>query len=145
MRGDARQPVMSAYIGVFRRPGHVAESALLSEGACKLRAIYGGKVPPEAIEENIARLSEPGALTATLNWYRALDNKRLGSPVATPTLYIWGSEDRALGAAAAKATGRYVTGPYKSWPSRALRIGCPRRRRRCVARLLLAHLAKFPA
>ncbi len=106
MRGDPQQPRMSAYIGVFRQPGHVAEGALLGEGARKLRAIYGDKCPSAEVEENISRLSEPGALTATLNWYRALDNKRLGSPVATPTLYVWGSEDRALGAAAAKATGR---------------------------------------
>jgi pimeloyl-ACP methyl ester carboxylesterase len=145
MRGDPRQPVTSAYIGVFRQPGHVAESALLSEGARKLRAIYGGKVPPEAIEENIARLSEPGALTATLNWYRALDNKRLGSSVATPTLYIWGSEDQALGAAAANATGRHVTGPYQFVALEGYSHWLPEQAPEIVSRLLLAHLAKFPA
>ncbi|MGA2795237.1 MAG: alpha/beta hydrolase [Roseiarcus sp.] len=145
MRGDPRQPVMSAYIGVFRQPGHVAEQALLRDGARKLRAIYGGKVAPAAIEENIARLSEPGALTATLNWYRALDNKRLGAPVATPTLYIWGSEDQALGAAAARATGRYVTGPYQFAPLEGASHWLPEEAPEIVARLLLGHLAKFPA
>ncbi len=145
MRGDPRQPVMSAYIGIFRQPGHVAEAALLGGGARKLRAIYGGKVPPAAIEENVARLSEPGALTATLNWYRALDNKRLGSSVAAPTLYIWGSDDQAFGAAAAEATGRYVTGPYQFAPLQGHSHWLPEEAPEIVARLLLEHLAKFPA
>jgi pimeloyl-ACP methyl ester carboxylesterase len=145
MRGDPRQPVMSAYIGIFRQPGQVAEDALLGEGARKLRAIYGGKVAPAAIEENIARLSEPGALTATLNWYRALDAKRLGAPVATPTLYIWGSEDQAFGAVAANATGRNVTGPYQFAPLEGASHWLPEEAPETVARLLLGHLAEFPA
>ena len=113
IKSDPEQQRMSAYIGVFRQPGHVAERALLADGARKLRAIYGGKLPAEAVEENVARLSQPGALTATLNWYRALDNALLGSPVTTPTLYVWGSEDQALGRAAAEATGKHVVGPYQ--------------------------------
>ena len=145
MRSDPRQPVMSACIGVFRQPGHVAEQALLRDDARKLRAIYGSKPSPAAIEDNVARLSEPGALTATLNWYRALDNKRLGSPVATPTLYIWGSEDQALGATAAGATGRFVTGPYQFAPLDGYSHWLPEEAPDIVARLLLAHLAKFPA
>jgi pimeloyl-ACP methyl ester carboxylesterase len=144
MRGDPRQAVMSAYIGVFRQPGHVAEQALLRDDARKLRAIYGGKLAPAAIEDNVARLSEPGALTATLNWYRALDNKLLGSPVSTPTLYIWGGEDQALGETAARATGRFVTGPYQFAPLEGYSHWLPEEAPRIVARLLLAHLAGFP-
>jgi pimeloyl-ACP methyl ester carboxylesterase len=112
MQNDPEQRRMSAYIGVFRQPGHVAEQALLKDGARKLRALYGGKCPEDEVEHNIARLSELGALTATLNWYRALDNKLLGSPVATPTLFIWGSADQALGETAAKATARWVNSTY---------------------------------
>ena len=59
------------------------------------------------------RLLDPGALTATLNWYRALDlDARIG-PVNVPTLYIWGDEDMALGRAAVDATKQYVNGPYR--------------------------------
>ena len=32
--------------------------------------------------------------------------------VVVPTLYIWSTQDHALGKAAAIATGEYVTGPY---------------------------------
>ena len=57
----------------------------------------------------------PGALTAALNWYRAASPATLGrlGPVDRPTLYVWGNRDTALGRAAAVATGRQVTGPYR--------------------------------
>jgi pimeloyl-ACP methyl ester carboxylesterase len=145
MRTDPEQQRMSTYIGVFRQPGHVAEQALLKDDARKLRAIYGGKCPEREVEANIARLSEPGALTATLNWYRALDNKMLGLPVATPTLYIWGSEDLALGRTGANATGKYVTGSYQFEALEGYSHWLPEEAPEMVANLLLAHLAKFPA
>ena len=64
-RTDPEQQRMSTYIGIFRQPGHFAEQALLKDGARKLRAIYGGQCSEREVEENIKRLSEPGALTAT--------------------------------------------------------------------------------
>ena len=145
MQSDPEQRRMSAYIGVFRQPGHAAEEALLADGARKLRALYAGKLTDAAVEDNVARLSAPGALTATLAWYRALDNKLLGAPVATPTLYIWGSEDQALGAAGAKATGRYVTGPYQFEILDGRSHWLPEEAPEAVAELLLGHLASFPA
>jgi pimeloyl-ACP methyl ester carboxylesterase len=142
IRSDPEQQRMSAYIGVFRQPGHVAEKALLKDDARKLRAIYDGKCPQA--EEYIARLSQPGALTATLNWYRALDGKLLGEPVATPTLYIWGSADLALGRTAAEATGRYVTGPYQFEILEGYSHWLAEQAPDIVANFLIPHLAKFP-
>jgi pimeloyl-ACP methyl ester carboxylesterase len=144
IKSDPEQQRMSAYIGIFRQPGHVAEQALLKDGARKLRAVYGDKCPSSYVEENVARLSEPGALTATLNWYRALDNKQLGSPVATPTLYVWGSKDQALGITAAKATGKYVNAPYQFEMLEGASHWLPEEIPQTIAGLLLAHLAKFP-
>jgi pimeloyl-ACP methyl ester carboxylesterase len=58
-------------------------------------------------------MREPGAFTAALNWYRAALLDRGGQdPIITPTLYVWGAADSALGPAAAAGTARYVTGPY---------------------------------
>ena len=145
LRSDSEQQRMSDYIRIFREPDHRAERALLGEGARKLRAIYAGKCPPAEVEENVARLSEPGALTATLNWYRAMDNKLLGLPVATPTLFIWGSGDLALGATAAKATGDYVTGPYQFEVLEGYSHWLPEEAPGKVAPLLIAHLGKFDA
>jgi pimeloyl-ACP methyl ester carboxylesterase len=145
IKADPEQRRMSSYIGVFRQPAHVAERALLGEGARKLRAIYGGKLSPQAVEENVSRLSEEGALTATLNWYRALDNSRLGSPVTTPTLYIWGAEDQALGRVAAEATGKFVTGPYRFEPLQSYSHWLPEEAPETIAGLITAHLTQYPA
>ncbi len=45
-------------------------------------------------------MSQPGALTAMLNWYRASFRDRSAlraRKIDTPTLLIWGEEDKALG------------------------------------------------
>ncbi len=62
----------------------------------------------------VAALTEPGALTAALNWYRAMDRRALGDlpPVAVPTLYVWSTGDGAFGRTAAEATAACVRGPY---------------------------------
>jgi pimeloyl-ACP methyl ester carboxylesterase len=103
------------YIRFFRQPGGVAEAALLADGAARLRAAYGGNIPPALVEANVKRLSRPGALTATLNWYRAVADD-LAVPagrITTPTLYIWGDQDAALGAGAARRTADYVDAAYR--------------------------------
>lgn len=110
---DPDQKARSKYIEFFRMPGNVTEAMLLQEDASRLRGVYQGKVPLQQISENVQRLSQPGALTAALNWYRALDlNARIG-PVNVPTLYIWGDEDSALGRAAAESTAAHVRGGYE--------------------------------
>ncbi len=44
-------------------------------------------------------LSQPGALTAMLNWYRAAVRRppAITTPIETPTLLIWSEDDVALG------------------------------------------------
>jgi len=62
----------------------------------------------------VAALSEPGALTAALNWYRAMDGSVLAglNPICVPTLYVWSTGDVAFGWAAAQNTAECVQGPY---------------------------------
>jgi pimeloyl-ACP methyl ester carboxylesterase len=110
---DPDQKTRSQYIQLFKMPGQVAEAMFLKEDGVRLRGVFQGKVPEKQISANLQRLMVPGALTAVLNWYRALDlHARIG-PVSTPTLYIWGDQDMALGRAAAEATVHYVNGPYR--------------------------------
>ncbi|MBV2364598.1 alpha/beta fold hydrolase [Streptomonospora nanhaiensis] len=112
MAGSAEQRERLGYIRLFRKPG-TAEEYLLSDGADRLAAVYEGRVPEDLLADNVRRLSEEGALTAALNWYRALarDSADAGT-VAVPTLYVWGEHDLAYTAASARATGRRVSGPY---------------------------------
>jgi pimeloyl-ACP methyl ester carboxylesterase len=110
---DPDQQRRTAYVDIFRAPGHVAEKALMGNDAEKLRAVYQGKFTPAHVEENVRRFREAGCMTAALNWYRAYDFNVSGcGPVAVPTLYAWGTDDLALGERAAVKTAGYVTGPY---------------------------------
>ncbi|HEX6476738.1 MAG TPA: alpha/beta hydrolase, partial [Acidimicrobiales bacterium] len=38
---------------------------------------------------------------------------RDAKPVTVPTLYVWSTEDVALGRKAAELTARFVSGPYR--------------------------------
>jgi pimeloyl-ACP methyl ester carboxylesterase len=98
---------------MFREPGR-AEHTLLDGGARGLRALFGDAVPAERVDVDVAALSAPGALTAALNWYRAMsrhDSDGLGL-VTVPTTYLWGTEDVAFGRRVAEAPGDYVDADY---------------------------------
>jgi pimeloyl-ACP methyl ester carboxylesterase len=139
---DPDQKARSQYIQLFKMPGHVAEAMFLKDDGARLRGVFQGKVSEEQVSENMERLLDPGALTATLNWYRALDlDARIG-PVNVPALYIWGDEDMALGRAAVDATQQYVNGPYRlevlSEHSHWLQDDASER----VSKLILDHLSR---
>jgi hypothetical protein len=90
VQSDAGQMAKSRYIQFFQMPGEAAESFFLANNAERLRDVYQGKVPPQEVERNVQRLSQEGALTATLNWYRAMNLKERIGKVTVPTLYVWG-------------------------------------------------------
>ncbi|HEY3632667.1 MAG TPA: alpha/beta hydrolase [Jatrophihabitantaceae bacterium] len=114
---DDEQRQRFGYILAFREPGR-AEAALLADDARRLRELYGGAVPADRVEADIAVLTQPGALTAALNWYRAMsphDADGLGL-VTVPTTYIWGTDDVAFGRRAAEESGRFVDADYTFVP-----------------------------
>ena len=72
------------------------------------------------VDEYYRVLSQPGAMTGALNWYRANDMSAaaahggLALPAVTvPTMYVWSTDDQALGREAAEATAAWVEGPYR--------------------------------
>ncbi|MBS2963029.1 alpha/beta fold hydrolase [Actinocrinis puniceicyclus] len=102
----------SAYMRLFRQPGK-AEQVLLEDGAARLRALYR-PLPDRAAEPHLRALSEPAALTASLNWYRAMRREDSAlPPVDVPTTYVWSTEDVAIGRAAAEYCAGQVTGPFR--------------------------------
>ena len=110
--GDADQQERSGYIEVFRTPG-AGEDFLLGDGGAVLQAALGELDPADAAA-HIAVLSGRDTMTAALNYYRAWDDAldQL-APVEVPTLYVWGTEDPALGRTAALATADQARGPYR--------------------------------
>lgn len=72
------------------------------------------EVDAELLAHHSRVLSSPGAMTAALNYYRAWDRYLDETPVITvPTLFIWSTDDVALGRTPAEATKRYVDAPYR--------------------------------
>jgi pimeloyl-ACP methyl ester carboxylesterase len=91
----------------------------------------------------VAALTEPGALAAALNWFRAMDAGTLRDllPVSVPTLYVWSTGDLSFGRDAAEATARYVQGPYTFEVLEGVSHWIPELAPAELSSLLLAHLA----
>ncbi|MER7081289.1 alpha/beta fold hydrolase [Saccharopolyspora kobensis] len=139
LREDEDQATRSAYIQEFR--SSTAEKALLADNAKKLRRIYYPGVPEHHVDDYVQRLTEPGALTAALNWYRAARyNSREIGPVEVPTLFAWSTEDVAVGSTAALATADHVTGPYRFEMLEDVSHWIPEEAPDTFTRLLLQHL-----
>ncbi|SNS02746.1 Pimeloyl-ACP methyl ester carboxylesterase [Geodermatophilus pulveris] len=115
-RSDPEQQERSAYIRLFWQAGR-AEEVLLADDARRLRRMFGSDsgwaVPAEAVDEYVALLSAPGALTAALNWYRAMSSGTPVDDVTVPTTYVWSDADVAIGRIAAEGCAEYVTGDYR--------------------------------
>ncbi|AII09731.1 alpha/beta fold hydrolase [Rhodococcus opacus] len=113
LREDADQKERSSYIRLLRMEGK-AERVLLDDNARSLRAMFGDVVAPALVDRHVALLSEPGALTAALNWYRAMTSDFAETPAVTvPTTYVWSTGDQALGRAGAERCGEFVDAPYE--------------------------------
>ena len=111
-RSDPEQQERSAYIRLFWQHGK-AEEVLLADDARRLRRMFGDAVPVEAVDEYVAVLSAPGALTAALNWYRAMSSRTPVDPVGVPTTFVWSDQDVAIGRRAAEGSAGHVTGDYR--------------------------------
>lgn len=109
LREDADQRERSTYMGLLRQTGK-AEKVLLEDDARRLRAMFSERSPDDRY---VRHLQEPGALTAALEWYRAMTNEfgRL-APVTVPTTYVWSNQDSAIGRAGAERCGEHVDADY---------------------------------
>lgn len=112
LRDDADQQERSAYIGLLRIEGK-AEEVLAEDDGRRLRAMYGGKVPPAHVDAYVDLLLQPDALTATISWYRAMTGALADLPsVSVPTTYVWSDGDPAIGRVSAEGCAEHVTGPF---------------------------------
>ena len=112
--GGSDQASRSGYMEFFRAEG--TEHTMLADDAALLRLVYGGSgLSDTESAPYLAALSSPEALGAALNWYRGADITLVDGlgPIVTPTLYVWSTDDVALGRAAAEATAAFVEGPYR--------------------------------
>lgn len=103
-RGDPEQWRRSWYIFAFQLP-FLPEALLRAQNYRNLeRALRGsGKIhtfSKQDVAEYKKAWSQPGAVTAMLNWYRAMLQHRPKMPadlrIHVPTLILWGMQDVAL-------------------------------------------------
>lgn len=143
LANDPDQQQKSQYINFFRQVG-VPEQTLLANDAAVLRSIYGDGAAAAHADSYVALLSEPGALTAALNYYRALGLSGTGgSQVVVPTLYVWSSGDTALGRTGAESCGDYVSGPYRFEVIEGVSHWVPEEAPEALNGMLLEHLETF--
>ena len=108
---DADQQERSAYVGFFRMPW-LPEAIFRFNGFAMMRNSVYAEHGSEIVDEYMSLFSEPGALTAALNWYRAsgLTNVEGTMDVSTPTAFIWGNQDQVVGQRALETQRQYFEG-----------------------------------
>lgn len=110
-----RQREMAWYQLFFQFEG-IAEASIAHDDWAMLRELAPGYAD---IDRAITDLSRPGALTASLNWYRANLAPRMPGPprefppVTVPALGIWSDGDRYLDGARMRVSGEIVKGPWR--------------------------------
>ncbi len=122
------------------RDAPATEERMLAHDAQELRAFYAGRVPQDSADAYVSHLSQPGALTAALNWYRAGRPDDAIGVIDVPTLYVWSTEDSAFGPAAAQETEQWVNGPYRFETLQGVSHWIPEEASETLSRLLLEHL-----
>jgi len=143
MNGEDGQAERMAYIGFFRQPDVPERQLLGADGSGSgLRELFASTgLPADQTDEYVSVLTQPGALTGALNWYRAMDTIGEVGPVTVPTLYVWSSDDPALGRRAAETTVDWVTGPYRFCILDGVSHWVPEQAAPELSRLLLEHLS----
>jgi pimeloyl-ACP methyl ester carboxylesterase len=113
---NSRQGLASWYMYLFQLPRIPEWLLTRRNGAVVAETLRRGGQSRAAAERDAEAMREPGALTAAINWYRAmpLSNPRaIVQKVSVPTLYVWSDRDIALLPKSAHDTARYVTGEYR--------------------------------
>jgi len=108
------QAERSSYMQVFREPD--SQDRFLENDAQILRMVFlASGMPPGREAPYVEALGTPEALGAALKWYRAADLSLIDGlgDITSPTMFVWSTEDPALGREAAEATAQFVKGPYR--------------------------------
>lgn len=145
----SRQALASWYMYVFQLP-QIPERFLLGRhgtAAQLAKALRSAGQSAEAADRDARAMAESGALTAALNWYRAIplsDVRGTAGKIKVPTLYVWSDKDAALVEKPARNSGRYVSGEYRFETLRGVSHWIPDEQPEVLADLLLDWFAAHP-
>ncbi len=117
LRRSPRQVGRSWYVFFFQLPV-LPELLLGAAGARAVGQAFSGMAvdkaafPPQVLAHYRKAASQPGALTAMINYYRAnllsLASRAETPMLRTPTLMVWGEQDTALGLELTEGYAPYV-------------------------------------
>jgi len=112
LRTNPRQMLRSWYMLFFQIPRLPEFLFSLNGARALIRTSRPGTFSPEDIDWYREAWGQPGALTAMINWYRALsrempDLSAVESRVTVPTRILWGAKDEFLLSAMAAASVKY--------------------------------------
>ncbi|GAB7019722.1 alpha/beta fold hydrolase [Halostagnicola bangensis] len=138
----------SWYVFYFQLPRIPEWSCSRNDFAYLARALRANASPGTFTDEDIehyrAAWSQPGALTATINWYRAAVRHAASPPreiVTAPTLVVWGEQDFALEPEMAPESLAYCEdGRLERFPDTGHWV--PHEEPEAVSELLLEHLSE---
>jgi pimeloyl-ACP methyl ester carboxylesterase len=137
------QEARSQYFHWFRDPATDAELG----GYERMHALYlAAGLSEEDAHEYATALGSPEAVGSGLNWYRAAGPYLIEDlpPVEVPVLFLWSTEDPALGPESAFGTAAHVDGPYQLVVLEGVDHWIPEHAPDAVNEHLLAHLAANP-
>jgi pimeloyl-ACP methyl ester carboxylesterase len=145
-----RQFLASWYVYAFQLPG-LAER-LLAAGdrpfsSRLVDALCRSGQSRAAAERDAAGLADPAALTAALNWYRAMFSEKPGPPdppVEVPTLFVWSDGDTALTRQSVELVHDHVAGPFRYVELRGVSHWIPDEAPDQLADLILEHVDEHP-
>jgi pimeloyl-ACP methyl ester carboxylesterase len=109
------QGLRSLYMVLFQLPVVPEQLLLARNGAVLRRTLIRGGLPERLADHYVARMREPGALSAALSWYRALpwSSRDPVGTVRVPTLHVWSTGDTFLGRSATEATSDFCRADYR--------------------------------
>jgi pimeloyl-ACP methyl ester carboxylesterase len=133
------QSQRSSYIQTFKEH---RETEMLGSPEDLRRAFDASGLAGHDVEEHVRVLSDPAALEAATHWYRAFDFLAgdLG-PIDVPTLFVWSTDDVALGPDGAGWTAEHVRARYRFEVIEGTGHWIPEAEAERFNELLLGHLA----
>jgi len=137
------QAAKSGYMETLRADG-AEELFLADDGAVFRLLLEGSGLDAESAAHYVEHFDSVEKMAGPLSWYRGADPSDatgLG-PITMPTLYVWSTEDIALGRTAAELTAAHVTGPYRFEVLEGVSHWIPEAAPDALATLVLEHLAQ---
>lgn len=145
LENDPAQREKGAYVGHFLTPD-APEALLAANDYAVLRKLWEN-FSQETIDDYLQIFSQKAARTAVINWYRAIMQLQEGIPygdIKTPTAFIWGNEDLAIGRAGVEKSHTYMKGDYDFHELNAGHWLMEFNEAE-VSEIIINHIKKFPA